>query len=56
MPVIVWGNCPQLEPSEEDKKSKAKVLQECLQEHPIPKEVTEESIGKREQSTTDNFC
>ncbi|KAH9405345.1 hypothetical protein TYRP_001193 [Tyrophagus putrescentiae] len=48
VPVIVWGNCPQLEPSEEDKKSKAKVLQECLQEHPIPKEVTEESIGKHQ--------
>lgn len=45
--MIVWGSCPQLEPSETDKKAKAQVLADCLQLHPIPKEVTEESIGQR---------
>lgn len=50
VPVIVWGSCPQLEPTETEKKSKAKVLEDCLKQFPVPKEVTEETIGKHQKS------
>jgi len=50
VPVIIWGSCPQLEPSEEDKKAKAKVLEECLKQFPVPAQVNEETIGKHQKS------
>lgn len=47
MPVIIWGSCPQLEPSEADKKSKSDVLAACLKQFPIPAELTQEKINMR---------
>lgn len=31
-PQISWGNCPQLEPKEEEKKEKASIIKLCLGE------------------------
>lgn len=47
VPVIIWGSCPQLEPSEEDKKVKSEVLAGCLKQFPIPAELTQENINAR---------
>lgn len=51
---IVWGSCPQLEPSESDKKSKADILQDCLKQFPIPAQLTEATIVERKYSA--NTC
>lgn len=50
MPVIIWGSCPQLEPSEADKKTKSDVLANCLKQFPIPAELTQEKINTRKTS------
>ncbi|KAI2803705.1 hypothetical protein RDWZM_001635 [Blomia tropicalis] len=50
VPTILWGTCPQLEPSETDKKSKAKILADCLKDFPIPEKVTEQTIAQHQKS------
>ncbi|XP_077548837.1 uncharacterized protein LOC144162251 [Haemaphysalis longicornis] len=35
-PEVNWGKCPQLKPSEAEKKEKAKVVDQCLQKIPLP--------------------
>ncbi|XP_076327630.1 uncharacterized protein LOC143234275 [Tachypleus tridentatus] len=37
LPQINWGECPQLEPTREDKENKQQVILSCLKEYPPPK-------------------
>jgi len=35
-PQINWGNCPQLEPKDAEKKEKASIIKLCLEQVPLP--------------------
>lgn len=49
-PQINWGKCPELEPSESEKLSKAGVITKCLESTPLPGNITRESVEQhREQ-------
>ncbi|KAJ6218096.1 hypothetical protein RDWZM_009253 [Blomia tropicalis] len=49
-PQINWGKCPELEPSEQEKLSKASVITKCLETTPLPGNITRESVEQhREQ-------
>jgi len=49
-PQINWGKCPELEPSEQEKLSKAAVITKCLENTPLPANITRESVEQhREQ-------
>ncbi|CAG2168467.1 unnamed protein product, partial [Oppiella nova] len=39
-PQINWGKCPQLEPSEKEKSTKAQVITKCLETTPLPPNIT----------------
>uniref|UniRef100_A0AAN0LPK9 Odorant-binding n=1 Tax=Polyphagotarsonemus latus TaxID=1204166 RepID=A0AAN0LPK9_9ACAR len=43
-PSINWGSCPQLEPKEEEKKEKAQIIKVCLEQVPVPKNITQQSV------------
>jgi hypothetical protein len=47
IPTINWGKCPQLEPKESEKTTKATILESCLKLNPIPKNLTETTIELR---------
>jgi hypothetical protein len=49
-PTINWGKCPQLEPKESDKTTKATILEGCLKSNPIPKNLTETSIENHQRT------
>lgn len=49
-PAINWGKCPELEPSEQEKLAKASVITKCLENTPLPGNITRESVEQhREQ-------
>lgn len=49
-PQINWGKCPELEPTEQEKLSKAAVITKCLETTPLPGNITRESVEQhREQ-------
>lgn len=41
---INWGKCPELEPSEPEKLAKAAVITKCLENTPLPANITRESV------------
>ena len=43
-PQINWGNCPQLEPKEEEKKEKAGIIKLCLESVPVPTNISQETV------------
>lgn len=43
-PAINWGKCPELEPSEQEKLAKASVITKCLENTPLPGNITRESV------------
>ncbi|RWS11187.1 hypothetical protein B4U79_15176 [Dinothrombium tinctorium] len=43
-PQISWGQCPQLEPTMEEKIKKAAVITKCLELTPVPTNITRESV------------
>jgi secreted protein, putative len=45
-PSIDWGNCPQLEPEEQEKIEKAAVIKQCLDLIPLPQNITQESVDQ----------
>ncbi|RWS02013.1 hypothetical protein B4U79_03099 [Dinothrombium tinctorium] len=48
-PKINWGKCSKIEPTEQDKQEKAKVIQGCLKQVPLPKNVTRESVAQHQR-------
>jgi len=34
-PIIDWGKCPQLAPTEEQRKTKTEIIRQCLDKHPL---------------------
>lgn len=34
-PTIDWGKCPQLAPTEEQRKQKTEIIKACLDKHPL---------------------
>lgn len=34
-PTIDWGKCPQLAPTEEQRKQKTEIIKACLEKHPL---------------------
>jgi hypothetical protein len=54
-PAITWGKCPQLQPSDNERRSKALVIEDCLKNVPFRgnENATEEEVVKhREEVTT----
>ncbi|OQR73552.1 hypothetical protein BIW11_09656 [Tropilaelaps mercedesae] len=53
-PVIEWGKCDQLKPSENERTSKAAVVDKCLQSLPLPdpEKATQQEIDKHRESVT----
>lgn len=53
-PVIEWGKCEQLKPSESERTSKAAVVDKCLQSLPLPDpgKATQQEIDKHRESVT----
>ncbi|CAG2121556.1 unnamed protein product [Medioppia subpectinata] len=49
-PTINWGKCPQLEPKDSEKRAKQAVLETCLQKHPIPANLTQQSIESHQKA------
>ncbi|CAG2167127.1 unnamed protein product [Oppiella nova] len=49
-PTIDWGKCPQLEPKDAEKRAKAAVLETCLARHPIPANLTQETIESHQKA------
>lgn len=50
---VNWNKCPQLEPSESEKGKKTQVITKCLQNAPIPTNLTRENVeSHREQIAT----
>lgn len=50
---VNWNKCPQLEPSESEKGKKTQVITKCLQNAPIPTNLTRENVEThREQIAT----
>lgn len=48
-PVIDWGKCPQLAPSEEQRKQKTDIIRSCLEKHPLnvaPEQLNAELVDK----------
>lgn len=43
-PAINWGKCPQLEPSDKEKMTKASVITKCLESTPLPTNITRDSV------------
>ncbi|CAG2109788.1 unnamed protein product [Medioppia subpectinata] len=43
-PQINWGKCPQLEPSEKEKMTKAQVITKCLETTPLPQNITRDTV------------
>jgi len=43
-PSIYWGRCPQLQPSYLEKMKKAEVITKCLENTPVPDNITRETI------------
>jgi len=43
-PQINWGKCPQLEPSEKEKSTKAQVITKCLETTPLPPNITRDTV------------
>ena len=43
-PSIYWGRCPQLQPTMQEKLKKAQVITKCLENTPIPDNITRETI------------
>nr|7NYJ_A Chain A, Odorant Binding Protein 1 from Varoa destructor, form P3<2>21 [Varroa destructor]7NZA_A Chain A, Odorant Binding Protein from Varroa destructor, form P2<1> [Varroa destructor]7NZA_B Chain B, Odorant Binding Protein from Varroa destructor, form P2<1> [Varroa destructor] len=54
VPVIEWGKCEQLKPSESERTSKAAVVDKCLQSLPLPdpEKATQQEIDKHRESVT----
>lgn len=53
-PVIDWGKCDQLKPTENERQSKAAVVDKCLQSMPLPEpeKATQEQIQKHQEDVT----
>lgn len=48
-PIIDWGKCPQLAPSETQRKQKTEIIKTCLEANPLgttPDQLTPEAIEK----------
>lgn len=43
-PSIHWGRCPQLQPTLQEKVKKAQVITKCLENTPVPDNITRETI------------
>lgn len=43
-PSIHWGRCPQLQPTLQEKVKKAQVITKCLENTPVPENITRETI------------
>jgi len=54
VPLIEWGKCDQLKPSDSERESKAGTVDACLKENPIPdpEKSTAESIEKHRETVT----
>lgn len=53
-PIIEWGKCDQLKPSETERTSKAAVVDKCLQQLPLPdpSKATQTEIDKHREAVT----
>ncbi|XP_054157045.1 uncharacterized protein LOC128955402 [Oppia nitens] len=49
-PTIDWGQCPQLAPKESERVAKARVLESCLGQHPVPQNLTQQTIETHQKS------
>lgn len=48
-PVIDWGKCPQLAPTELQRKQKTEIIKACLEKHPLnspPDQLNAEIVDK----------
>lgn len=48
-PIIDWGKCPQLAPTEQQRKQKTEIIKACLDANPLntaPEQLNAESIEK----------
>lgn len=48
-PIIDWGKCPQLAPTEEQRKQKTEIIKSCLDANPIgstPDQLNAEAVEK----------
>jgi len=43
-PAINWGNCPQLEPTETEKREKGEIIKVCLERIPLPENITQSTV------------
>lgn len=49
-PKINWGQCPQLEPSLQEKMKKANVITKCLEVTPIPQNLTRDTVERHREA------
>lgn len=48
-PIIDWGKCPQLAPTEEQRKQKTEIIKACLEANPLgtnPEQLNAEAVEK----------
>lgn len=48
-PIIDWGKCPQLAPTDEQRKQKTEIIKSCLESNPIgtsPEQLNAEAVEK----------
>lgn len=49
-PTINWGQCPQLEPTLQEKMNKANVITKCLEVTPVPQNLTRDTVERHRES------
>ena len=49
-PTINWGQCPQLEPTMQEKINKANVITKCLEVTPVPQNLTRETVERHREA------
>lgn len=49
-PTINWGQCPQLEPTIQEKMNKANVITKCLEVTPVPQNLTRDTVERHREA------